>query len=129
MPWTEPSLPEAVMWGLVSILGMIGDTRPVSFLTYATRPAGTRTPPGCSSRSARRRPVLPPDPGFAALAADLAARFADDPAELRRTLAEHGMLEPADHAGRISRLLTLWPRVQAGNADTRGTATVTASSE
>ena len=42
MPWTEPSLPEAVMWGLVSIMAMLGDTRPVSFLTYTSGSAGQR---------------------------------------------------------------------------------------
>jgi hypothetical protein len=55
--------------------------------------------------------------------------FADGPDELRQTLAEHGMPGPADQAGRIGRLLRLWPTIQAGNARTGGTTTVNASFE
>jgi hypothetical protein len=114
MPWTEPSLAEAVMWGLVSVLGMIGDTRPVSFLTYANAPSRAADTPGLFVSFRPGASVMPPDLGFEELAGDLAARFADDPHELRLALARNGMLEPADPAGRITRLLTLWPRVQAG---------------
>ncbi len=128
MPWTEPSLPEAVMWGLVSILGMIGDTRPISFLTYANASNRDTDTPGLFVCFRSGAAVVPPDPGFEALAEDLAARFADDPHELRLALARHGMLEPTDSAGRITRLLTLWPRVQAGTK-TEGNATVTASTQ
>ena len=49
MPWTEWSLPEAVVWGLVSILDMLGDARPLSYLTYA--PGQAETYPGCTFRS------------------------------------------------------------------------------
>lgn len=111
MPWTEPTLPEAVMWGLVSILSMLGDTRPVSFLTYASGRA-----PGASGLLVSFRPgaaSLPPDPGFETVATGLAARFAEDPEELRRRLLRHGMLEPADQMGRISRLLRIWPHVES----------------
>lgn len=125
MPWTEPSLPEAVMWGLTSLLPMLGDTRPVSFLTYASgRPANARGffvsfRPGAAH--------LPPDPGFETVAIGLATRFADDPAALRRTLLQAGMLEPTDHAGRINRLLSLWPQVDA--AYPGGTQSVNAALE
>jgi hypothetical protein len=129
MPWTERSLPEAVMWGLVSILEMIGDTQPVSFFTYASSSSRDFDIPGLFvSFRPDTTTVLPPDPGFQALAEDLAARFADGPAELRETLAQHGMLEPADRAGRITRLLNLWPRAQAANAYA-GETTVNASFE
>lgn len=125
MPWTEPSLPEAVMWGLVSILSMVGDTRPVSFLTYASAQAANTQGLFVSFRPGAAS--LPPDPGFETLAADLAARFADDPHELRRTLLQHGMLEPADHAGLITRLLDLWPSVQTANVHSGGTQTMNAN--
>ena len=130
MPWTEQSLPEAVMWGLIDILDMIGDTRRVSFFTYMASASRDPDTPGLfvSFRPDAKR-VVPPDPGYKALAASLAGRFADGPVELRQALAEHGMLEPADHAGRISRLLTVWPRIQPGTARAGGTSTVNASSE
>ena len=120
MPWTDPPLPEAVMWGLVGILEMIGDAQPVSFLTYASSASRDPDTPGLFvSFRTDATTMLPPDPGFRALAADLAARFADDPAKLRQQLAQHGMLEPADHVGRISRLLNVWPGVKAQNATDR----------
>ena len=128
MPWTEPLLPEAVLWGLVSILEMIGDPRPVSFHTHV--PSSSRDPdtPGLFvSFRPDAGPVLPPDPGYLQLAARLAGSFADGPAELRQELAQVRMLEPADDAGRINRLLSLWPRTQTGNAYPRGAVTVTAS--
>jgi hypothetical protein len=117
MPWTEPSLPEAVLWGLVSILSMLGDTRPVSFLTYASRRA-----PNTQGLFVSFRPgaaSLQPDPGFETVAIGLATRFADGPAELRRTLYQHGMLEPTDHAGRITRLLGLWSGAQTISGETQ----------
>ena len=128
MPWTEPSLPEAVMWGLSQHPG--DDRRhPAGLIPHLRE----RVQPGHGHpRAIRLLPpgaaVVPPDPGFEALAEDLAARFADDPHELRLALARHGMLEPTDSAGRITRLLTLWPRVQAGTK-TEGNATVTASTQ
>lgn len=128
MPWTEPGLPDAVMWGLLSVLRMIGDNRPVSFLTYV--PAHSRegdTPGLLVSFHAQATAPLPPDQGFAALAAELAHRFADDPAHLRRELTEHGVHKAADHSARISRLLNLPPRVQSGNVYQEGAATVSAT--
>jgi hypothetical protein len=111
MPWTSPELPDAVMWGFISILRMIGDDRPVSFLTYASAPSRDGDTPGLlvSFRTDVTAP-LRPDEGFAAIAADLAHRFADDPADLHRTLIEHGVPETANHHTRISRLLGLPPR-------------------
>jgi hypothetical protein len=128
-PWVEPALAEAVMWGLISILRMAGENRPVSFLTCASKPILDKDIPGMlvSFRTDVVAP-LPPDQGFAELAKDLAGRFASDPAGLRRTLSEHGLLTTADHRGRISQLLTLPPRSQPGNVDRGGTATVTTSS-
>lgn len=121
MPWTEPMLPEAVMWGLITILGMIGETRPVSFHTYLSSASRDPNTPGlfvCFRPDAQT--VLPPDPGFEALAADLATRFADDPDQLGQTLAQRELLEPADHAGLINRLLSLRPPVQANAAQVAG---------
>jgi hypothetical protein len=110
MPWSEPALAEAVMWGFISILRMIGDSRPVSFLTCASEPSRAGDPPGMlvSFRPDAATPAAP-DQGFAELAADLAHRFADDPARLRQTLAEHGVPTAADDGDRIRRLLTLIP--------------------
>ena len=125
MPWTEPSLPEAVMWGLVSLLLMLGDTRPVSFLTYASGRAASV--PGLFVSFRPGAASLQPDPGFETVAIGLATRFADDPAGLRRTLLLRGMLEPADHAGRITRLLNLWPHVDT--AYSGGTQSVNATFE
>ena len=106
MPWTSPGLPDAVMWGLISILRMIGDNRPVSFLTYGSAPSREGDTPGLlvSFRTDAPAP-LPPDQGFVAVAADLAHRFADDPDDLRRMLTEHGVPEASDHNTRISLLL------------------------
>ncbi|MGH3165961.1 MAG: hypothetical protein ACRDN0_08705, partial [Trebonia sp.] len=128
MPWTSPGLPDAVMWGLISILRMIGDHRLVSFLTYASALSreGDTPEPLVSFRPDAATP-LPPDQGFAALAADLAHRFADDPADLRRTLTEHGLPEAANHNARISLLLSLPPSSQPGNVYREGTAPVSAT--
>jgi len=128
LPWPGPSLPEAVMWGLVTILDLIGDTRPVSFRTYGSGPSRDPDPAGLFvSFRPDTKHVLPPDPGFEAIAQTLAASFAADPAGLRRALAEHGVLEPADRASRISRLTDLRTPGQAGAASTEGTATLNAS--
>jgi hypothetical protein len=127
MPWPGPSLPEAVMWGLVSILEMIGDARPVSFFTYVSSPIRDPDTPGLFVSFRPDARTVPPDPGFEALADGLAAMFADGPDQLRQTLADHGMLEPADQAGRVGRLLHRWPTIQAENARTGGTTTVNAS--
>jgi len=127
VPWAAPGLPDAVMWGLISILRMAGDNRAVSFLTYASALTRDGDIPGLlvSFRADATAP-LPPDQGFAALAADLAHRFADDPAGLSQTLREHGVLEAPDHNARINRLLSLPPRGRPGNAHRGGTAPVSA---
>lgn len=128
VPWTAPGLPDAVLWGLISILRMAGDNRAVSFLTYASALAREGDIPGLlvSFRADATAP-LPPDQGFAALAADLARRFADDPAGLSRTLTEHGVPEAPDHNARINRLLSLPARSQPGNAYRGGTVPVSAT--
>jgi len=133
-PWVEPALAEAAMWGLISIVRMTGDTRPVSFLTHAAKAIPDKDIPGTLvSFRADVAATVPPDQGFAELAKDLAGRFAADPAGLRRTLSEHGLLTAADHRGRISQLLSLAPRdlpprSQPGNVDRGGTATVITTS-
>ena len=128
MPWMKPLLPEAAVWGLVSILEMIGDPRPVSFHTYAASSSRDPDSPGLFvSFRQDAGTALPPDPGYRELAARLATSFAEGPAELRQALAPVRTLPPADDAARLSRLLSLWPRTQTGNAYTRETATVTAS--
>lgn len=108
MPWTEWSLSEAVVWGLVNIFEMLGDTRPISFLTYAS--GRSAEIPGLFVSFRPGAAALPPDPEFEAVAIGLATSYADDPAGLRQTLRQHGLPEQADHAGRIARLLDLWPR-------------------
>lgn len=127
MPWTSPELSDAVMWGLISILRMIGDDRPVSFLTYASGPSRDGDTPGLlvAFRTDVTAP-LRPDEGFAAIAADLAHSFSDDPADLHRTLIEHGVPETANHHTRISRLLGLpsGARRRTRNVDREETTTV-----
>jgi hypothetical protein len=127
MPRSEPGRSEAVLWGLVTLLRMIGDPRPVSFLSYASGTGRDEEMPGLLVSFRPAAVALPPDPGFAALAADLAGRFAADPAGLRRVLTEHGVSAAADVNVRISRLLALPPRIQPGNVYRREAATVTAS--
>ena len=107
MPWTEWSLPEAVVWSLVNILDMLGETRPLSFLTYASG-----RPVDISGLFVSFRPgaaALPPDPGFEAVAIGLATSYADNPGVLRQTLRQHRVPEQADPAARLARLVELWP--------------------
>lgn len=127
MPDTEHGQADAVMWGLLTMLRMLGDTGPVSFLTHASASTRDADLPGIlvSFRPDIHAP-LPPDPGFAALATDLVGRFADDPAGLRQILETHGLTDPAEDRGRIGRLLNLPPR-QPGNTSRGGKATVTNS--
>jgi len=128
MPWTEWSLPEAVVWGLVSIVDMLGGTRPVSFLTYAPGQAADVSGLLVSFRSGAA--VLPPDPGFETVARNLATSYADNPAGLRQALRQHGVPGETDHARRIARLLGMWPQPAGGEppvtAPTVITKTVTA---
>ncbi len=107
MPWTRRALPDAVVWGLLSILEMLGDTRTVSFLTSASGQLPKTDGLLVSFRDGAA--ALPPDPGFEAVARGLAASYADGPAELRRTLRQHGLPQVPDSAGRIALLLDLWP--------------------
>ncbi|MCW2932292.1 MAG: hypothetical protein JWM19_3254 [Actinomycetia bacterium] len=129
MPWAGPGLADAVMWGFFSIAAMLGDERPASFLANGTAPSQERDHPGLLVTFRPDATVpLPPDQGFVALAADLAGRFAEDPDELRRTLAEHGLPAAADHNSRITRLLNLPPRSKSGNDHQGGTANMTTMS-
>ena len=128
LPGTDPELAEAIAWGLIVVLRMLGDTRPVSFLTCAPGHIQDADIPGMLvSFHPGVSSSVPPDQGFAALAADLARRFSDDPDALRRDLSKHGLPEAAD-GGRISRLLSLPPRSQSGNANREATATVSNTS-
>jgi hypothetical protein len=140
MPWTEGKVPEAVMWGLISLLRMLGDARPVSFLTYATGPVRNGDTPGLLA-TFRTDPIAAatPNQGFLAIASDLVLRFAQDPEALRQDAVEHGVPDAPDHNSRISRLLSMLaqaaqpqtggaqaaqPYGQPGNGNQRGTATV-----
>jgi hypothetical protein len=107
MPWREWSLPEAVVWGLVNILDMLGETRPLSFLTYA--PGAPVDIAGLFVSFRRGAAALPPDPGFVAVAIGLATSYADNPSALRQTLRQHGVPDQADPVARIARLVELWP--------------------
>lgn len=129
MPGTDYRLAEAVMWGFITMLRMLGDTRPVSFISCASRSNRDADIPGIlvSFRADVVAP-LPPDHGFAALAMDLARRFADDPDGLRQVLREHGPPDPAGSSGWVRQLLTLPPRSQPGTTSRGETATVTTSS-
>jgi len=127
MPGPDPALAEAVMWGFITIMRMIGGSSRVSFITSASlNTPDADIPEILVSFRADVSAPLPPDPGFAALAADLADRFADDPGRLRQVLEEHG-LPASDDSSRISRLLALPPRGRPGSASGKGTATVTTS--
>ena len=112
VPWARPGPPEAVMWGLVTI--MRDDRGPAPRLVRDLRRGlrvGRRTSRGCWCRSGRTSPRrCRRTQGFATLAADLADRFARDPASLRQALAEHGVPGAADHRARRSLLLTFPPR-------------------
>ena len=127
MPWTGDDLPKAVMWGLVSILDMLGDKQPVSFLTYASARSYEAATPGLFVCFRPGVSMVPPDPGFEALARDLAERFAADPGELRQRLNALGPGDPADQSGRIARLLAL--DLKSGAARSGGNATVGTDTE
>jgi hypothetical protein len=108
MPWTAPLGPEAVMWGLVSILLMIGDGQPISFLTYASGPPAP--PAGRFVWFRQGVATPPPDARYEQAAIGLATGYADGPALLRQTLLQHGTPASADPAARNASLLDLWPR-------------------
>ena len=108
VPWAGPGSPDAVMWGLAAIMAMIGDRHPVSFVTHEAASGWDGDLPGLlvSFRPGAAAPV-PPDQGFAVLAADLADRFARHPAGLRQALAEHGVPGATEAHARTSLMLTL----------------------
>lgn len=109
IPWNGPGSPDAVMWGVTAILRMIGDSRSISFVTYDAASGWDGDLPGLLVSFRPDAAPVPPDQGFAALAADLAGRFARGPGGLRRALAEHGVPGAADARARRSLLLTLPP--------------------
>jgi hypothetical protein len=113
MPWQEPRLPEAAVWALISILEMVGDIRPVSFLTCASDSNRATDPPGLVVSFRANALPMPPDPGFAELAASIAATFAAGPDQLRQVLAQHGMPDPAEHTSPVVQLISRWPSIQA----------------
>jgi hypothetical protein len=110
MPATDLELAEAVMRGLTTILQMLGDTRPVSFVIGASGANRDADIPGMLvSFGADIAASSPPDQGFLALATELAHRFADDPAGMRQLVKKHGLTTAADAGDRIRRLLSLEP--------------------
>lgn len=119
MPWTEPSMPEAAIWGVLSILEIIGDKQPVSFLTYASGSNWDADFPGTVVSFRPGAALVPPDSGFTRLASALAERFADSPDELRDAVSRQGVLAADGRAGRIARLLTLLPSSQPGTSGKR----------
>jgi hypothetical protein len=130
VPWAAGEVPEAAMWGLISILRVIGDTRSVSFLTYASGLVRDGDIPGLLVKfSTDAAAPLPPDQGFLAIASDLAHRFAQDPEALRLAAAEYGVPDAADHNGRISRLLSMQSQGQPGNVNQGGMAPVSGVSD
>jgi hypothetical protein len=107
-PWTGHLVPEAALWGLASILAVLGDSRSMSFMTYAVDicPA----PPGLFASFNPRAAKMPLDQVYGPASIRLATSYADaGRSELEQVLAQHRVLEPADRAGRIARLLELWP--------------------
>jgi hypothetical protein len=122
MPWPGPGLPEAAAWALISILEMIGDTRPVSFLTCAADSVHASDPPGLFISFRANRLPIPPDPGFAKLAASIAGRFAAGPDQLRQVLGQHPVPDPAGHASPVAQLIRRWPGILAGGGARRVSA-------
>ncbi|HEY6787727.1 MAG TPA: hypothetical protein VI365_10480 [Trebonia sp.] len=141
VPWVAGGIPEAAMWGLATIVRMLGDPLPVSYLTYAAGPVRDGDTPGLLVTF---RPdataTLPPETGFIAVATEVARTFADDPAALLRSAMEHGVPAAADRSSRISRLLAMQskgpgsppprgvaPHGQPGNVNQGETAPVSAT--
>ena len=79
--------------------------RPVSFRTHVTGHGRDGDTPGLlvTFRPDVFEPLPEPEHGFAILAADIAARFAEDPAALGRMFAEHGLHEVTRLHDRVSR--------------------------
>jgi hypothetical protein len=128
MPCLAAPAPDAIMWGLIAVLTMIGDPRPVSFFTY---PAAPRRDLEISGFFVGFRPdyvpALPPDPGYLRLAETLTMMFADDPDGLSRLLSQQSPRGVADRASRIGRLLDLLPAVHGTSVRSEGSVTLNAS--
>jgi hypothetical protein len=107
MPWTGGALPEAATWGLVSILDMLGDIRPVSFVTCLSGTPAEIPGTLVSFRQGAPMPALAPE--FEAAATGLATSYADNPAGLNLLLRQHGVAGQADQARRIEQVLEMWP--------------------
>ena len=112
MPWQEPLLPEAALWGLVHILQIIKEPQRLSFLSYATRSLAPDALAGTFVSFQPGAPAGQPEPGFLRLASFLTGRFADSPDGLRQEVTQHGIDMGADRPGSISRLLALLPTAQ-----------------
>ncbi len=113
VPCRQPGLPESVMWGLADILLSLGDGRPLSFLTGARLPHIAL--PGLFVSFPPGGVMEPVDPRYQPAAVGLVTSYADHgrPA-LRRLLSEHGVLDSADPATRVRRVLELWPGPASG---------------
>lgn len=119
LPQAGPEIPDAALWGLLTILRLTSDERPVSFRTHVTSHGWVR--PGVTGqwgdadasglliifRPDIAEPQPQPEYGFAMLAGDLAARYAEDPAALARMLAALRLHEVPQLHDRVGRLLTL----------------------
>jgi hypothetical protein len=105
---TEPSA-AAAMWGLLTLLRLTGDRRPVSFRTHVTGHGGDGATPGLfvAFRPDLIQPRPQPEDGFTMLAGDLAARFGENPQALARLLAGHRLDELERLHDRVRKLLEL----------------------
>lgn len=114
MPCRQPGLPESVAWGLIDIMLALGDNRPLSFLTGAVPPHPVL--PGLFVSFPRDGRPEPADLRYEPAAVALVTCYADHgrPA-LRRMLAEHSVLHPADLATRIRHVLELWQGSATGD--------------
>jgi len=107
----QPAAPEAVLWALIGILAALGDSRPVSFLTRATRVPDT--PPGLFVCFRPQPGQLAPAAGYERAAAGLVGSYVQaGPTGLYQFLRKQGVLESAGHAAKVARLLALWPDAQ-----------------
>jgi hypothetical protein len=115
VPWTERLAPEGALWGLASILAVLGDDRSLSFLTYAVGPCPA-PPPGLFAAFNPQAAKLPLDQVCGPAAHRLAIGYADaGQPEIRQVLTQHRVLEPDDQASRIARLIELWPGAEPGS--------------
>src|ERR1700722_12348388 len=109
MPWQEPVLPEAVLWGLACILEIIRDTQPLSFLTFASGFIGPDAMPGAFVSFQPASGPVGPGSRVLAVATLLVDRFADSPDQLRQEVAQRGIDAAEDRHVKIKRLLRLLP--------------------